>query len=157
MSVDGEAVWNGSASARWPYLLAVLGVLIAVGLLVLGGAAWAWLPVFGALVAMPFSKIRVTVDPVALTVRFRGPGWLRVRIRIAQVEEVSSLDVNPLRWGGWGYRGSLRLFRRAAVVVRKGPGIRLNLTRRRVFVVTVDDAEQGAAAVQAMRDGRGSA
>ncbi len=53
----------------------------------------------------------------------------------------SVIDVRPMQWGGWGYRGSLKLMRKAAVVHRAGPGIRLDLTDGRVFVVTLDNPE----------------
>jgi hypothetical protein len=39
----------------------------------------------------------------------------------------------------------LSLFGRAAVVLRGGEGLRLDLSRGRIFVVTVDDAATGAA------------
>jgi hypothetical protein len=49
-----------------------------------------------------------------------------------------------MQWGGWGYRGSRRLFRKAAVVLRAGPALRLDLADDTQLVVTVDDAESGA-------------
>ena len=37
-------------------------------------------------------------------------------------------DVSPMRWGGWGYRGSIKMFGRGAVIQRAGPGIQIDLT-----------------------------
>ena len=54
------------------------------------------------------------------------------------------IDVRPGEWGGWGYRGSVKVFGRAAVVLRAGTGIRVDLVGGRAFAVTVDDAETGA-------------
>ena len=51
-----------------------------------------------------------------------------------------------MKWGGWGYRGSRVLFRRAAVVIRKGPGLRIVTRDGRSLAITVDDPE-GAVAV----------
>jgi hypothetical protein len=50
-----------------------------------------------------------------------------------------------MQWGGWGYRGSLKLMKQAAVVLRAGPGLRLDMTGGRVFVVTIDDPGTAAA------------
>jgi hypothetical protein len=46
--------------------------------------------------------------------------------------------------GGWGYRGSLKLFGRAAVVLRGGEGLQLDLADDKVLTITVDNAEEGA-------------
>jgi hypothetical protein len=67
-------------------------------------------------------------------------GFPRVSIPIDQIAQVSTLDIKPIRWGGWGYRGSLRAFKRAAMIVRAGEGIRIDLNGGRIFIVTVDDA-----------------
>ena len=74
-------------------------------------------------------------------------GWLRwpsTRIGIDAIRQATAIDVRPSAWGGWGYRGSLRLNRRAAVVVRAGEGLRLDLRGGRVFLVTVDGAVNAA-------------
>jgi hypothetical protein len=102
----------------------------------------------GALVVMA-ARVRVRIDASGLTA---DPGrWHRPSVHIAleDIDQVTALDVRPLRWGGWGYRGSLRLFRRAAWIVRAGPGLRLDLRDGRRFVVTVDEALAGAAALGA--------
>lgn len=52
---------------------------------------------------------------------------------------------------GWGYRGSRRTFGRAALVLRTGPAIRLDLTDNRTFAVTVDDAATGAGLLNDLR------
>jgi hypothetical protein len=59
-------------------------------------------------------------------------------------------EVDPRRYGGWGYRGSLRLYRRAALNLRKGAGLRLELHDGRVFVVTVDDADTASQRMRPM-------
>jgi hypothetical protein len=77
-----------------------------------------------------------------------GPIHLpRTHVPLDRMAVATAIDVRPMRWGGWGYRGSLRWFRQAAVVVRGGPGIRVDLRDGRVFVVTVTDAATGAAAL----------
>jgi hypothetical protein len=49
--------------------------------------------------------------------------------------------------GGWGYRGSLKLFRRAAVVTRLGEALQVDLTGARRFCVSVDDPAAFVAAL----------
>jgi hypothetical protein len=90
-----------------------------------------------------FSRIVVCADRFGLTVRY-GPGWPSTRIGLDRISSAHSIDMQPMKWGGWGYRGSVRFFRRAAIVLRKGKGIRLDLTNGAVFAVTIDDAETGA-------------
>jgi len=60
--------------------------------------------------------------------------------------------VRPMKWGGWGYRGSLKLMNQAALVHRAGPGIRLDLDGGKIFVVTIDEPEQPVALLNAMVD-----
>lgn len=117
----------------------------------LGGAFGQWfIGAIGgvvALVALETHTVRVTVDRRGLAVAW-GPFGVPVnRVAIERVAVASAIVVRPGEWGGWGYRGGLRLMGKAAAVVTGGPGIRLDLTDGRVFVVTVDDADTGAALI----------
>ena len=116
-------------------LVFTVGIVLGVGL-VLAGAAVAML-----------ATIRVTADPHGLTVAYGPFGWPRTAIPLDRIDRAQVIDVRPMRHGGWGYRGSLRMFRTAAVVLRAGPGIEVDLTDGRRFVVTVDDAEAGAGTI----------
>jgi hypothetical protein len=55
--------------------------------------------------------------------------------------------VSPRGWGGWGYRW--RPEKGTAVVVRRGPGLVVDLGNGRHFTVTVDDAEGAVKAIRA--------
>jgi hypothetical protein len=93
-------------------------------------------------------EIHVEVTDDVVRVRYGGSlRWPSTTIRLVDVADVEALDFDPLRYGGWGYRGSLRLFRRAAVNLRRGPGLRFALRDGRAFVVTVDDPEPAAALI----------
>ena len=61
-----------------------------------------------------------------------------------------------MEWGGWGYRGSLALVKKAAIVLRAGPGLRLDLLNGRTFVVTIDDPQTPAALLSAETERLGS-
>ncbi len=133
-------------------------MIVLVG--AVGAVAFAGLvPVFGpgvipavggfalaAAVGAPFRRVTVTIDDEEFAVDFAAPWWPAIRLARERIRRVEVVDVKPWRAGGYGYRGSLRLFGRLAVVVRPGPGLGLDLTPRGRLIVTVDDAE-GAAAV----------
>jgi hypothetical protein len=95
-------------------------------------------------------SVRVSVGTNGVRVR---PGILPlalVRLPLDRIQSAQAIDVRPMQWGGWGYRGSLRFATRAAWVVRGGPGLRVDLRDGSTFVVTVDDADHAAAALNAL-------
>ena len=103
-----------------------------------------------SVVVVQFRRITVTVDKTHLRTAFGSPGWVRVRIPLADIERLEYVpDLRPVRYGGWGYRGSLRLLKKAAVILRRGPGVIFALRGDRRYIVTVDDAETLAQTVQA--------
>ncbi len=145
-----SAVWLASLRSR---LMLLLGVVAAAGGLALlalsswiGGAAL----LCASIPLTALSTLNVRVDRTGLRIKY---GWLprpTTHIEVADIETAQVIDVRPSEWGGLGYRGSLKLMRRAAVVHRAGPGIRLDLTNGNVFVVTIDDAETGVALLNAL-------
>jgi hypothetical protein len=114
--------------------------MVSMGLVVPLVAVW-----------VALTKLTVVIGVRGLPVAFGPVQWPRVRIPLDRIERVSTLDVRPTEWGGWGYRGSLTVMRQAAVVLRGGPGIRLDLHGSKTFVVTVDDAVTGASLLEALR------
>jgi len=52
-----------------------------------------------------------------------------------------------MQMGGWGYRGSIRLLRRAALATRRGDALELQLRKGRRFIVTVDSPADFIAAL----------
>ncbi|MEM9656674.1 MAG: hypothetical protein AAGA65_31660, partial [Actinomycetota bacterium] len=146
-----RVVFTETISPTWMLWLA--GTMLA------GAAALAWFAVrpvaiIVALFALPlvlFATMRVQADHRGLTVRSAVPGIRFARVRAEEIEQATVIDVEPLKWGGWGYRGSLRLAGTAAVVLRRGPGVHLALTGDRIFVVTLDDPTAAAAVLNAHR------
>lgn len=139
-------VWQGRADGRLVALLPL--VLVAVAVLV-----WMTVPAPGdrlapvlvllaALGALTSMHVTVTVGARGLTVRFGFLGAPRLRVPLDRITAVSVEDVEPMRYGGWGYRVMPGV---RAVVMRRGPGIRVERAGRPALVVTVDDAERGAA------------
>ena len=97
-----------------------------------------------AIVTTTFSRIRVTADRSGLQVRYGFLGWPGTSVPLRRIATAQAIDVRPAEWGGWGYRGNLTLMKRAAVVLRAGPGIRLDLHDGKVFVVTIDNPDKPA-------------
>lgn len=140
-------VWFSELRVTWPRLLgtaiATIGIVV---LLVASIVAGSVLLVAAAAVLM-LSTVQVSADSRGLTVRYGPLRWPRTRIALDHIHHADVIDVHPMRHGGWGYRGSLRVLGRAAVVLRAGDGLDLHLHRDRRFVVTVDDPETGSAII----------
>lgn len=141
----GERVfWSSTLSARWPLLLGTAVLLLA---LVLTRFAELWMVLLMLVISVgltTFSRIRLITDRSGLQLRYGFLGWPRTSIPIARIATAQAIDIRPAEWGGWGYRGSLTLMKRAAVVLRAGPGIRLDLHDGRVLAVTIDDPHEPA-------------
>ena len=151
---QGEvATWSQSVSFGWlavvTLAMAVLGVVLAVAV----DGVVGWILVLTAVpVALLMTRFRVQAGAEGLTVRFGWLGWPRQRIPLDEVERaLVEPDLKPLEWGGWGYRGSLAIAGRAAVVHRRGPAIVVELTEGRRFAVTCDDPATGAGLLNDLR------
>ena len=137
-----RAFWTATMSAGWPMLLgsAVLVVAVVLGQLI-ETSIGPWISIallLPGIAITTFSRIRVTADRSGLTVRYGFLGWPRTSVPLRRIATARAIDVRPTEWGGWGYRGNLTLMNRAAVVLRAGPGLRLDLNDGKVFVVTID-------------------
>jgi hypothetical protein len=160
-------LWTGRCSSRGFALLGIglTLVLVAIGVGTVialhgsGAPTWVgWLVaavgvvvgVFGFLLSS--LEVRVTED--TLTVAYGPFGWPRRVVELVDVADASAVLVEPMQWGGWGYRWNPRA-KASAAVIRKGPGIALELTDGRRFVVTVDDAVNGAKLTSAALIGAG--
>lgn len=157
--VGSERVaWFGSARSSMLAGVAVLMAAVGVVLLFSGPGVWpaALIVVVVSLVMVVSMNVEVSVSNAGLSARPALVPWPRVSFGLEEIRAVQAVDVDPLRggwWnGGWGYRGSLRLAGKAAWMLRKGPAIQLDLVGDRTFLVTVDDAEEGAAVLAGLLD-----
>jgi hypothetical protein len=138
-----RAVWTGRARARWAWPTAVL-LVVAGALVGTVTARWGLAVVLLAVgvITLGFTSVRVTVAARGVTVGY-GPLGLRLtRIPLSRIASAAAVERTPF---SFGYRGSLLLFGAAAVVLRRGPALRLALRDGKTFLVTVDDAATGAA------------
>lgn len=104
------------------------------------------IPVLAALI---FAQVRSRADRTGLHLGLWFLPWPRVHIPIAEIETVEVADVHAAAWGGYGYRGNLKLLKRAALVLRPGKGVVLTLSGDRTFAATIDHPEQVAAVLAA--------
>jgi hypothetical protein len=149
----GERVaWFGGARS-YPFLVGGCTFLVAAAVVALRSAATLGLAATFAVVGvafLAFATVHVSVGRGGVRVRSGPFGWPSVRFGLAQIESAAAVDVKPLGMGGWGYRGSVRVFGRASWTLRGGPGLELHLTGGRRFAVTVDDPDQAAAVVNGL-------
>ncbi len=148
--------WTGRCSSRGFALLGIgltlvltaVGVGTVIALSGSGATAWVgWLvAIVGILVGVLswlMSSLEVRLTDEAFTVAFGPFGLPRRVIPLTDIAAASAIVVDPLQWGGWGYRWIPRA-NASAAVIRRGPGIALVLRDGRRFAVTVDDAVTGA-------------
>ena len=147
---DERAVWSATISNKPLHTLGVVSLVVALV------ALWL-LPVFaGLLIGLSslalvcLATVRVRIDRRGVVVHYGRLPWPKTDISLDRIASAAVIEVRPMEWGGWGYRGSLALANQAAIVVRAGPGLRIELSDGKVLVVTIDNPEQGAALLNAL-------
>ena len=131
-------------------MILVLAVA-AIATAVTGGEVWWILAIVAVLFIVLLATMgifRVRVSDAGLQVS--SPlGIPRFVVPLDEVETVSVVEVQPLaQFGGYGVR--LGLDGRFGVVLHGGEGIQVVRRSGKTFVVAVDDAEMGAALLQAL-------
>ncbi len=153
-----RVVWMRTTSMR---PAGAIGIALVVGVVALV-AFTSWLTgapeaVVWVLAFLTVVLVILAATTVAFHVRVDDDGlraWSvlgipRFHVPVAEVASAAKVDVNPMgEFGGWGLRWSVD--RRFGVVLRAGAAIEVTRTNGRRFVVTVDDAETGAALLEAL-------
>ena len=142
-----RAMWIGHARSPWGWPVAAAGAAIVLGSAVVGPPVAGIAGVLLAAGGITFTSARVLVGGNGITVRFGPLAWPAVRIPLDQIAVGEAATIVPTASGGWGYRGSLRLFGHAAVVLRSGPGLKVTRRDGAVLLVSVDDPAEGAGAL----------
>lgn len=158
---DARVAWRAAISVWWFTALGVAVAALGVVCALLtapesvAGAVVAGVLLFTAgLSALVLARVEVTVDRRGLRLTST---WTRIplmRVPLDRIESCGWEQVSPGQWGGWGYRISGR---GVAYVVRSGPGLVARLRGGGARMVTVPDAERGAAALGALLAARESA
>jgi hypothetical protein len=137
--------WSGTADARWPWLVLAVGALVAWGLVTAVSALLVLVVVPAAGLLLTFTVVRVEVGPDGVVSRLGPLGGPVVAVPLDRIEGVRATHDSPVSWQTWGYRGSLRWRSRAALSLRSGDALVLDLRGGRRFLVTVDGADRAAA------------
>ena len=152
---DERLAWVGTTGSV-PF--AIIGGVIGAGSLVLlavlimndepaGSLVGAILALVAVIAVLPLVRVRLTVDQrgVRLTSVFLGIPLMR--IPLSDIEEISVETIDPLLWGGWGFRISAG---RRAYITGRAPGIVVTRRGRSGAAVTIPRAEEAAAVGQAL-------
>lgn len=102
---------------------------------------------------LSLARVEVTVDRRGLRLTSTITRLPLMRVPLDRIRSAGYEDVSPGQWGGWGYRITGRGI---AYVARSGPGLLVELDGGGARLVTVPDAERGAAALGALLSTRSS-
>ncbi|GAA1404361.1 hypothetical protein AUR04nite_09120 [Glutamicibacter uratoxydans] len=148
-------------TAAAPWWLWLLGVFVfGMGLFTLagiddtaGGENWVALVIslvmilVVAPVVLGIARIRVTIKNGKLRVSSAIFGFPLRTIDASEIASVSSEEILPMEWGGWGWRffpgGS-------AVVMKRSQGLAIELKDKRRFAVTIPNSAQAAAQLNSL-------
>ncbi len=136
-----RAAWSETLGATMFLVVAVAAAGAAVVFGLVGNPVAAGALLVTALLAAAFGRIEITADARGLRLRSWFFGIAFKRIALADIATAHSAQIDPLQWGGWGYR-----FRpgRSALVLRTGPGLVVEQHDGRQFAVTLRDPDTPA-------------
>jgi hypothetical protein len=141
LSPGQRAAWSTVLGGR---MFVVLAVVIAAAAVVVGIFAEPWTAVplgLAAVMTAALGRIQVTVDSRGLRLRSELFGIPFKHIAVEDIATARSDDIDPTRWGGWGYRMAPG---RSALVLRSGPGLVVERRDGGRFAVTLEDPETPA-------------
>lgn len=92
-------------------------------------------------------QIKFAVSEYGIQISWGPLNIPRRKITWANVVSVEVVQVRPAEWGGWGYRIN-PIKKSTAAILRKGPGLKFELTNNRVFVITIDEPEIALNAIE---------
>jgi hypothetical protein len=144
------ATWEGSSANGW---LGLLGIVLGGACIVAAPLVSAWLVLPGSVVLAAcgtLAVLHVRCDARGLTVHYGLLGWPVQRIPLEDITVAHAIDLEPVEWGGWGYRWAPGQ-NGSAAVTRRGPAIVVERADGRRFAVTVDGAVTGAGVLNDLR------
>ncbi len=144
---DERAVWTSHDAS--PIVLVAAGalVILAGGIYLLTHElVGSGITLAAAAVVASLTGVRVRVDQEGLTWRM---GVFHRRIPLSHITSARAVKVDPMKYGGWGYRLSGN---GQAIVTRRGPGLRITRSGASDLTITVPDAQTGAALLNTLLD-----
>lgn len=143
----GEAVvWVDHACMTWGRWVAAVVAVAAVVLFWVARPAAIPLAIVAVALALT-SELAVRIDARGVHTLWGPFGWPRTHLSLPQITGARAEQIDPVRWGGWGYRVSTR---GVAAVIRRGPGLVLSRAGRPDYAVTIPHAAAGADVLNAL-------
>ncbi|MFJ3490862.1 hypothetical protein [Leifsonia aquatica] len=147
--------WSRTVSSRMfigaTLLLLVLGIVLFAPPLARDGLAsleWTAVVYLAVLLLVAvFCVFRVTVDERGLRITSGLLGIPLKRIAPAKIAAIEVTTLEPMQWGGWGYR---IMPGRSAIILRRGPGLVITQHDERQFAITLDEPDEPANTLLAM-------
>ena len=141
--------WKGACQAMWPVaLVATQATIFFLVLILWPKTVLGLVPVLAAApLILAFRRLDVTVSAAGVTIAYGLKGWPWQHIDLGDIVGAGAERVGWRSSGGLGYRGSLRLFKEARVLVRHGECLRLDMVRGHRLWVSVDQAGGAVAAL----------
>ncbi|WP_030861775.1 DUF1648 domain-containing protein [Streptomyces sp. NRRL F-2747] len=147
-------VWLSRTTNPWLHWIGALAGLVAlaaapVAVSGLVNVPWAVVAPFATVSVAAFScaSAQARVTEKGLSVAFGPLGWPVRHWPAQHIESARAEDRTPAQVGGWGYRLSGL---GTTVMLRSGECLVVHPRRGREFAVSVDDAERGAALLNAL-------
>jgi len=147
--------WSRTVSSR--LLLGATALLLVLGVVLfapsvardgIGAPGWTAVVYLAVvLIVAAFCVFRVTVDARGLRITSGLLGIPLKRIAPAEIAAIEVTTLEPMQWGGWGYRV---MPGRSAIILRRGPGLVITQHDDRQFAITLDDPEEPASTLLAM-------
>ena len=159
LATTERAAWFGTVAMHrvgWIVIISLCAVYLAVTAFAVARAPYdgwtgAWiLLVLSVVVLIAIGcgiafRVRVTARGLRVRSFF---GWPDTRIPVGDIAKVEVVRIDPMaEFGGWGWR--IGTDGRRGVVLRAGEALQVTRSSGRVFVVTIDGAQQAAALLQA--------
>lgn len=151
---DERVAWSGVIRSRVLDVAVVIIGAMFVGAIVLAVAlgepsVWITAVVLGlaTLSCLMLVPVRLTIDQRGIrlvSVVLRVP---LIRVRLENIEAVTADTIDPLQWGGWGFRISGAGL---AYVTRRGPGLVVTRRSGGAVAITIADPERPAAVANAL-------
>ena len=145
--LPGEKVAYFGGQGGSPAILGSVAALVLGSTILVAFVDW-WAVAItiltGAIVFPLIAYLRVRIDETSVTWAF-GFGIPRGTIALSEIESAEVININPMEFGGWGYRITGNT---TGLIVRGGPGIRLNRASGRAVVISLAEPDE---AVETLR------
>ena len=127
-------------SARLLPVVALVVTLVLAGVGAIGTAATIVATVV-ALAVWAVLDVQVVAGPEGFDLAVGRWSWPRLHVPLAAIEDVTVESLNPLAYGGFGYRARPEV---RAVVLRRGTAVRIQRTDAVDLLITLPDANRVA-------------